>query len=223
MMRDAASFHAAIAAASAEHLGDYRHYKVVGRRQPTATTVSIRDGEFVLSEQIDGSNQGGDGTVPSLASLPELPSVRDAEDRDPEDDDAEDPVRIDDADVHGLNEMHGSMQAHQSTFDVIDEILSREEIIWQSVGGDGLSVEFDDFLLSTDDPVLHVVDPPDRRLHVEITDEFGSQAHPPITVAPDGSARMPRLPQGAYRARVGPTTRGGPSAVTAPFLVWDAS
>lgn len=203
MVRRAAAFHDEITAASASRPQPYRHYKVVGTRQPTATTATLRHESFRVLEEIDGHDQGGDGTVPRLSSQPFVDGA-------PDDDD-----------VHGLNEKHGSMQLHRSTFDVIDEVLTREEIIWQDGGGDGLAVRLDELWLTTDEPELTVVDPPDRRLRVTILDEHGDEAAAPVTVDAAGSAVLPRLPPGGYLARVGATTKGGPPPVSSPFLIWD--
>ena len=61
MLADAAAFHGSIA--GAETL-PYTLHKIVGIRQPTPTTARLDGTKVVPSAEIDGKNQGGDGTVP---------------------------------------------------------------------------------------------------------------------------------------------------------------
>lgn len=66
LLADAARFHADLRADPPRA----ELHAVVGVGQPTATTAAYVDDRLVLLADIDGADEGGDGTVPRLAALP---------------------------------------------------------------------------------------------------------------------------------------------------------
>lgn len=199
MLKDAVAFHAAL---TSEKLPAYPLYKVVGIRQPTATTVRIVDGQVIPSEEIDGHNQGGDGTVPRLAA---------------------EPVTGRGTEVHEVAGQHGALQGTRSLLDLLDGILSREEIVWQAAPAKPFGVQMQEVWSTLEQPFLRVTDLDDRRLWVKVQDETGGAVGDPVPVSPDGTASLGKLAEGGYCAVVSSGLRGGPQQVTKPFLVFDST
>jgi hypothetical protein len=123
--------------------------------------------------------------------------------------------------VHEVADQHGALQGARSLLDLVDGILSREEIIWQAAAADGFGVEMADLWSSRDEPLLRVIGMSDRRLLVTVQDETGRTVGMPTPVEPDGTARLGILAEGGYRAIVASGRPGGPSPVTKPFVVLD--
>ena len=197
MLRDALAFHDTLAAAPA---GAYRLHKVVGIRQPTATTARIQGDIVEPLPTIDGRDQGGDGTVPRLAAQPEAGPA---------------------PDVHEVVGQHGELQGIASLHDLLDGILTREQVVWQSTPGQPFGVQMDEVWASTDAPVLRVTGMDDRLLLVTLLDEKGrAVGAEDRAVRPDGELSLGRLREGGYRAIVR-AGAGGPPPVAKPFLVLD--
>lgn len=198
LLADATAFHATLAAAPPPQA--YGFVKVVGIRQPTATTVRIRDGVCVEDFGIDGHHQGGDGTVPRLAAQPE--AGRDVE-------------------VHEVAEHHGELQNTRSALDLLDGILTRDEIVWQGPDDEPFGVWAPDVVDAGSPVPVEVSDVADRRLLLEVHDEQGEPVSPPMPVPVGGSAQIPPLGAGGYTATVSGQGAGGRRSVHRPFLVWD--
>lgn len=199
MLSDAVDFHDSLNGPEAP---PYPVYKVVGIRQPTSTTAVVLNGKVHLSEQIDGRSQGGDGTVPRLAA--EAAVGRGVE-------------------VHEVAEQHGKLQESRSLLDLLDGILSRQEIIWQTTAEDPFGVRMQEVWSAEEEPVLQVTDAHDRRMKVDVQDEAGVLVRQSVPVAPDGTASLGQLPEGGYSAVVSTTWKGGPKPVTKTFLVFRAT
>jgi pimeloyl-ACP methyl ester carboxylesterase len=197
MLADALAFHADL---DARPMPTYALHKVVGIRQPTLTTAVMVKGAVVPSEEIDGRNQGGDGTVPVLAAQPILGRG---------------------VEVHEVADQHGELQGARSVLDLLDGILTREEIIWQDAAPESLGVSMANVWFPLSRPALRVTGAGDRRLHVTVLDERDQRVAGPVIVEPDGSAALEPLAPGGYRAVVKSPVRGGPPPVTHPFLVWE--
>jgi pimeloyl-ACP methyl ester carboxylesterase len=197
MVADAARFHADLDAAGP---APYVLHKVVGIRQPTMTTARVYGGEVQLRSDIDRREQGGDGTVPRLSAEP-------AAGRGTE--------------VHEVAEQHGELQNARSTLDLLDGIVTREEVVWEGVPAEAFGVSMPELWAPGSAPERSVTDLADRRLRVVVSDERGQPVGAPVVVRPDGRAVLDPLPPGGYRARVESPVPGGPPAVTHPFLVWD--
>lgn len=176
LVRDAAAFHAAINAAGPHA---YTLHKVVGVQQPTPTTARVLGDKVEPCDDIDGRNQGGDGTVPRLAAEPE--AGRGSE-------------------VHEIADQHGELQGTRSLFDLLYGILSREQIIWQAGPQQAFGVRMADVWATDQPPTLEVNDPGNRRIHAVLHDEIGRTIQPSAPVPADGIVRFGILPEGAYRA-----------------------
>jgi len=178
----------------------YTLHKVVGIRQPTPTTARVAGSQLVPSVEIDGHNQGGDGTVPQLAAEPTAGRGRE---------------------VHAIAAQHGELQGTRSVLDLVDGILSRQEIVWQAAEVEGFGLEMADLWTTRQEPQLQVSGLKDVRLLVTVKDELDRLVFGPSPVSPDGTATVARLPEGGYRAVVASSSRGGPLPVAKPFLVLD--
>ncbi|MBL7253059.1 lipase/acyltransferase domain-containing protein [Paractinoplanes lichenicola] len=197
MLADAAAFHAKLDTVTPE---TYVLHKVVGIRQPTLTTARLTGDRLVAALDIDGQLQAGDGTVPRLAAEPE-------------------PGRG--TEVHEVAEQHGELQNSRSALDLLDGIVTREDIIWQGADPEAFGVAMPEVWAPGVPPELTVPDLGDRRLLVSVLDEQGRPVGPPHKVRPDGRAVLDPLPEGGYKAVVSSPVAGGPPAVTRSFLVWD--
>lgn len=199
MLGDAAEFHRAVNGAEGS---SYAFHKVVGIRQPTKTTARMSGGSLTLSELIDGRQQGGDATVPRLAA---------------------EPVATRGQEVHEVADHHGELQGTRSVLDLLDGILTREEVIWEGSDPESFGVSMNEVWPAGSPPELVVPDMGDRRLRVAVLDEKGRLVGDPLPVRADGHAFLEPLPPGGYTARVHSPVRGGPPPVTRPFLVWDGA
>jgi pimeloyl-ACP methyl ester carboxylesterase len=199
MLEDATEFHRTLAS---DQPPSYPIYKVVGIRQPTVTTARFAGGRVILLSEIDGKNQGGDGTVPRLAAEPS--TGRGTE-------------------VHEVAGQHGHLQGARATLDLLDGILTREEIIWQAPSNELFGVEMRELWTAAEEPSLCVTELNDRRMSVEIQDETGRPVREPVAVQEDGTAQLGRLPEGGYCAIVSATRKGGPQPIMKSFVVLDSS
>jgi hypothetical protein len=194
MLADAAAFHAALDDAPL-----YKLHKVVGIRQPTGTTASLLvDGTVEIHEDIDSQNNGGDGTVPRLAAVPFGART---------------------TDVVEVAAQHGELQGMRSLLDLVDGILTREEIIWQGAPADAFGVRMAETWSAGVALHLEVTELNDRRLWVKVQNETGTVVQDRTRVMPDGTARFGALPEGGYRATVYSDQPGGPAPISKPFLV----
>ncbi|MBL8293177.1 MAG: hypothetical protein JNN08_15125 [Bryobacterales bacterium] len=195
MLKDATRFHEALSGPAIT----YPLHKVAGIRQPTATTADIFDRRVYALDEIDGLNQGGDGTVPRLAA---------------------EPVAGRGVEVHEVAGQHGELQESRSVLDLVDGILSRQEIIWQDVVAEPFGVQMQEIWTTGEQPVLRVTELNNRRMKVNVQDEAGVVVREGVPVSPDGTAILGDLPEGGYTAVVAPTWKAGPRPVTKPFLVF---
>lgn len=197
MLENSTSFHKGILGSESP---SYALHKIVGIRQPTPTTGRFVDGKIISSDEIDGSNQGGDGTVPVLAAQP---------------------IAGRGAEVHEIADQHGVLQGARSLHDLMDGILSREEIIWQNGPAGSFGVEMAEVWPTTQAPFLRVVNRENRRFLATLADETGRKVFGPVPVQPEG-IHFEHLPEGGYMAIVSSNRPGGPTPVTKPFLVIDS-
>jgi pimeloyl-ACP methyl ester carboxylesterase len=199
MLEDATKFHRALAS---DQPPSYPLYKVVGIRQPTVTTARFAGRRVTLLPEIDGKNQGGDGTVPQLAAEPT--AGRGTE-------------------VHPVAGQHGHLQVAPVTLDLLDRILTREEIIWQAPSDEPFGVEMRELWTTAEEPSLCVTELNDRRMSVAIQDEMGRLVGYPVEVREDGTAQLGALPEGGYCAIISATRKGGPPPIMKSFVVLDSS
>jgi lecithin:cholesterol acyltransferase len=195
MVQDAARFHEQIEPSSSS---TWALHKVVGIRQATLTSARFDGGVLTLLDTIDGKDQEGDGTVPRHAAEPKLGRGKE---------------------VHEVAQQHGELQVSRSTLDLVDGIITRQSLIWESPAATGFGVTMDDLHAAGSAVPLRVEHAAGRRLLVTVLDEKGAEVGVRVPVRSDGVAELPALPPGGYRARVAATSPGGPSPVTHPFVV----
>lgn len=196
LWRSASDFHARIASPQAPA---YPLYKVVGIRQPTPTTAAWKGDRLDLMEGIDGQNDGGDGTVPRLAAEPALHRGME---------------------VVTVAEQHGELQDKRAVWDLLDGLLTREQVVWQGagLGGDAIGVRMADVWTTAQSPSLQLDPVPDALVTVEVLNEAGQVVRPAQLVPPSGALVLAPLPEGAWRIRI----RGRhetPRPVHKPILV----
>ena len=196
----ASDFHARIASPQAPA---YPLYKVVGIRQPTPTTALWQGDRLDLMEEIDGQDDGGDGTVPRLAAEPALGRG---------------------AEVVTVAEQHGELQDKRAVWDLLDGLLTREQVVWQGAGpgGDAIGVRMADVWTTAQSPSLQLGPLPDALVLVEVLNEAGQVVRPAQLVPPSGALVLAPLPEGAWRIRI----RGRhetPRPVHKPILVLAAA
>lgn len=193
---DAADFHTRIE----QTRGGYTLHKVVGIRQPTHTTCRVEDGRIVPITTIDGREQGGDGTVPVNAAVPTF-------DRESE--------------VVTVVGQHGELQHARAVCDLIDGVVTRRDIVWESTRSvRPLGVVMDDAHIVGVPAEVQITEIENRRLWVRILDCAGTQVGRPIPVRADGRAALPDLAPGDYRVEVYGAIRGMAPTVAHPFAVW---
>jgi pimeloyl-ACP methyl ester carboxylesterase len=198
MLKDAIAFHEAIAGRAG---APYTMHKVVGIRQPTLTTARVVGTSLEASFDIDGNNQGGDGTVPRMAAEPVIGRGQE---------------------THEIAGQHGELQGARSLQDLVDGILTRAQIVWQAAATtEGFGIEMDEIWSTAGDVQFRVTDMNNRRLLATARNEEGTVVRKPFPVPPHGSLDLGRLPEGGYRLEVASPTPNGPPAVVKPFVVFD--
>ena len=198
MTKDAADFHKAIAATAGS---GYRLHKVVGIRQPTPITAAVlSNGKVEGYKDIDGQDDGGDGTVPQLAAQPEIGRG---------------------LEVHTVAKQHGELQESRSVLDLVDGIITGETTIWAAVDeAEEIGIDLADYFL-TGDKIELSVPKINQRLHATIHTETGAKVAGPVALSRDGIAIFDAVPEGAYRVKVASAVPGGARPVSKPILVFD--
>lgn len=199
MLHDACAFHDALLTGSPDA---YRLHKVVGIRQPTPTTARVDGASIVTMTDIDGHENWGDGTVPRLSAEPE--AGRGTE-------------------VHEVAGQHGELQSLRSLLDLVDGIVTREEIVWASAADEGFGLSMADLCRTDETPVVEVDGMDGRLLFASLQDERGQAVGGRMTVPPDGRLAFDPLPEGGYRVVVRSAAPGLATTVAKPFVVMDAT
>jgi pimeloyl-ACP methyl ester carboxylesterase len=199
LLKDAFEFHNSIAPA---HEPSYTLHKVAGIRQPTPTTAAIEQDRVTVLTTIDDRDQGGDGTVPRLAAEPVVGRGRD---------------------VHEIVEQHGELQGTQALLDLLDGILSREEIIWQHAASRApFGVEMKDVWATAEAPWLRVTEMNNRALTATVLDEVGAQIGLERSIGPDAELDLGPLKEGGYRVVISSALPGAAPTVSKPIVVLGA-
>lgn len=157
VVADAMAFHDELDQ-SAHQLGSCSLVPIVGTRQKTWTTCSIRSELAELHRTIDGKDLLGDGTVPRLAARPKGMNERD-------------PV------LRGIGEGHGSLVSNDAVFDQLELLLTGEDVVYRDLGGRAVapSVEVEP-LYEAGEAVPVVVELPEAEvLEVGVRDAAGRE------------------------------------------------
>ncbi|MEO0806964.1 MAG: hypothetical protein AAFY33_11730 [Cyanobacteria bacterium J06643_4] len=198
-LKDATLFHQQIAGDPAQ---TYTLHKVVGIRQPTPTTAQWNGATLEMFDDIDGHQQGGDGTVPRLSAEPALGRGEE---------------------VHEAAFGHGALVRSRSLLDLVDGIITREDIIWQAGPEKTAILSMADTWSTTEEPILRVLNLEDKLLWVSIFNEQGQLVGERQTISDDGSFNLGLLPEGGYRAVVESEIDGEITPSTKPFVVFDST
>jgi hypothetical protein len=210
LVEDGWDFHARLdKRAGASGASGYDVHPIVGFAQPTRTTARIVRGRVEVLWTIDGTDEGGDATVPRLSAAP-------------------DAIRPDSPLIGGpVAEQHGSLQSNGWVLDAIEGILTAP-IRHMSPGTRPVGVDVPEVVLSGE-PVEVVVPRYERSsaLEVVLVDEAGRrQGQPQRLLRGDGGLRtsFKDLAPGAYEVRVRGVgaQRARVAEVRAATLVWDA-
>ena len=195
----ALAFHREIIAAVDANLKDpkymaerYRVFPSVGTMQPTLQSARLDAGRVILERHYDGSDMGGDGTVPGVSAIPhEYSKAENA--------------------VYAAMK-HGSLQNTVSLLDHVEGVVTSLDIdLGKFLAPDRrvqLSLQIEDAYFD-DEPVVVGVDAGEDRLTLDATIEDASTGRVVVTTAmrdrSDGtySADCGVLPEGSYRIRVG--------------------
>lgn len=188
-----------------------------GMEQPTPTTVTVAGDGLAPSTTIDGQDEGGDGTVPRLASRP--PHWADV-----------DPRR------GGHVEQHGALPGHDGIFGKLWELLTGSPRTHRGPAADEpLGVAVPELLAAGEpaDVTVTAVSGADRlrvvvQIHgpgAEIDESAGSAASPVARVTArnlgDGTYRaaLPELAPGLYRVHVAAAGTAGPGVTALTTVV----
>lgn len=194
----------------------YDLHPIVGTGFLTPTTLALKGTQVELATTIDGSNRGGDGTVPLFAAHPS--DIIEGS-----------PL------LHYVTGVHGGLPSHEPVLRYVEAVLSsRPEVYRDSevvegpivqASSDELVYVGDSFVLSVHvasdsgvNQVVHIVIRDDAR-NVKLSEQYLTGDDGTVELAVPGV-----LPPGAYTVEV--SLPGLPSPAPSPvhaFLVWDAS
>ncbi len=193
---EALAFHRAIMDAVADHQRDPQYleqgYKIkplVGIFQPTAQSARLATGQLEILRTYRGTDEGGDGTVPSVSATP---------------------VELSNADLEiYIRERHASLQNADFSLDQVLGVIQRQRVDQSQVfaPGTGISLDVDDAYLMGEPVTIRAL--PEREYAVLTADvhevatgrEVGTSALRPGS---DGwqEAELDPLSEGTYRLRV---------------------
>ena len=183
-------------------------HPVQGQKQRTATTARLSAGRVIASPVIEGRDEGGDATVPTLSAVPKM-------------------VRPRSPAIRHVTERHGALQANQAVFDEVEGILSASEVVHRAPAGLPVAVQVAEVLEAGEELMVEAAFPDGDAAPLEawLVDEAGSVTdRARLTPGTCGyCAVFGPLAPGAYQVRVGGygSARAVVTPVTAGVLVWD--
>jgi hypothetical protein len=185
----------------------YDLHAVVGFRQSTGTTARVTGSRIELLTTIEGSDEGGDATVPRLSAAPK----------------GLDP---DDPTIVTVVDQHGALQSNAFVLDLLEGALTAAHIRRRAAAPIAVAVAADE-LVFAGEPIAVTARPLEHHriaLRVDAIDEVGATvATIQLQQREDFTGALPGLPPGMYRivfGGVGPVA-AQVSPVTRPVLVWD--
>ncbi|MBG0566715.1 lipase/acyltransferase domain-containing protein [Actinoplanes aureus] len=167
----------------------YQIKPVAGIFQPTSQSARLTGGGLQMLRDYRGTDQGGDGTVPSVSATPiELSNM--------------------DLEVY-VRERHASLQNANFSLDQVLGIIRRQRIDQSQIyaPGTGISLDIDDVVLAGEPVIVRALaEQPFAELVSEVR-EAGSGGQVTSTAMREGSdgwheAELGALPEGTYRVRV---------------------
>lgn len=197
---DAMRFHDELRDATAGDPLGYDSHPIIARTQPTSTTARLAGGRIETLRTIDGSDDGGDGTVPRLSAIPYgvTPSS---------------PI------VRYIKDKHGALPANLPVLDELEGVLTATDLIARDLGYD-VGVLLDDIAVAGE-PIEATIEA-ESELLIDATLTTPHGAVLATTIATDRGddtyeARFDDVAPGSYLVRVG--VRGAPGVVTNPLVV----
>ena len=188
MVADAMRFHDQLDQGKGAAASGLDIHPLVGTRQATWTTARIAGNSVVPMETINGSDEGGDGTVPCLAAIPKG-------------------TRPDSPVVHHTADQHGSLQHNRAVLDEIEGILTARPVIHRALARLEIGVRTEPLVLAGEKIAIEASVAGGERvaLQVEVRDEGGKQVATVHLRPLEGEHRaaIDPLPPGAYRVVVG--------------------
>ncbi len=197
---DAMRFHDELSAGMGSHGGTYDSHPIIARTQPTSTSARLVNGRVETLRTIDGRDEGGDGTVPRLSSIPYgvLPSS---------------PM------IRYVKDKHGALPANEPVLAELEGVLTASDVIAKDMDVD-LGVICDDLVMagSSIDATIEV----ESDLLVDVGLHGADGGVVSTAVATDHgddsyTASFADVAPGAYVLRVG--VRGANGAVASPIVV----
>jgi hypothetical protein len=205
LVADAAAFHAKL---DAEPLPWSSTHVLTGREQRTTTTARFEGDGITPLWTIDGEDEGGDGTVPTVGSVPhgEAP---------------------DSPGIFFVAEQHGALQSNQGVFDQIHGILTARHVPRRAGPETALDVTVPEVLDPGDPlPVRARLAGDWAPIDATVIDETGAERARERLTSRDGEmgATFTDLAPGAYVVRVhgaGAEAAARVGAVSSAVLIWD--
>jgi hypothetical protein len=131
LVADAVAFHATLDAApegDAAPASAYALHPIVGTRQPTPTTARLVEERIETSDAIEGTREGGDGTVPRLSAAPKALSP-------------------DDPRLRYAPDQHLGLHSHQAVLDELEGVLTARPVIHRGLAGPEIGLRTEALLL----------------------------------------------------------------------------
>jgi hypothetical protein len=100
----------------------------VGTRQPTPTTARLVEERIETSDAIEGTREGGDGTVPRLSAAPKALSP-------------------DDPRLRYAPDQHLGLHSHQAVLDELEGVLTARPVIHRGLAGPEIGLRTEALLL----------------------------------------------------------------------------
>jgi pimeloyl-ACP methyl ester carboxylesterase len=213
MVSDAMQFHDELdQAALLNTTHDYEIHPLVGFRQPTYATARIIDESVEVIENISGSNEGGDATVPRFAAIPKtIPGQE---------------LRPDSPIIRWIPDQHGSLQNNQAILDELEGVLTAQPVVYRAATEFELGVRTEPLVLTGERVVVEATVADGKRvaLQARVSNEWGNEVMTASLRSSGGvyRASLELVSPGAYRVVVGGV--GSNMALVAPVtstvLVW---
>jgi len=128
LVADAMRFHEELRTATAGSPLGYDSHPIIARTQPTSTTARLRNDRVETLRTIDGSDDGGDGTVPRLSAIPYG-------------------VTPDDPIVRYIKDKHGALPANAPVLTELEGVLTARQVIARDTSYD-VGVVMDDIWMA---------------------------------------------------------------------------
>jgi pimeloyl-ACP methyl ester carboxylesterase len=210
MVDDAFAFHAQLDDGANPCWPDrFDLHPLHGQKQTTATTARLVNGRIVPVPTIDGNDEGGDATVPTLSATPRA-------------------LRPSDPSIHHVTERHGSLQSNQSVFDHLEGVLLARDVIHRGPTDVDVDLRVEEVLDAGQDLVVDAVVPGGDVVPLEalLVDERNRTVGVERLMPAGGVMRTVFSPpaEGTYEVRLRGfgSARAAVTPVTAAVLVWGA-